>query len=48
MGMLGTRYFPSAFYKLRVIPFASTAMHERVYPVTGAGLATSAPGGGAA
>lgn len=35
MGMLGTRYYPSVFYKLRLIPFASPAMLERTYPVTG-------------
>lgn len=35
MSMLGTRYLPSAFYKLRMIPFASTAMQGRTYPVIG-------------
>lgn len=35
MGMLGTKYFPSAFYKLRMLPFASTAMQARTYPVSG-------------
>lgn len=35
MGMLGTKYFPSAFYKLRMLPFASTAMQARTYPVAG-------------
>jgi hypothetical protein len=34
MSMLGTRYLPSAFYKLRMIPFASQAMLERSFPVT--------------
>lgn len=38
MSMLGTRYLPSAFYKLRMIPFVSTAMQERAYPVGGAGV----------
>jgi hypothetical protein len=38
MSMLGTRYLPSAFYKLRMIPFASTAMQARTYPVTSGGL----------
>ncbi len=33
MSMLGTRYLPSAFYKLRMIPFASTAMQSRAFPV---------------
>lgn len=42
MGMLGTRYFPSVFYKLRLIPFASTAMSERAYPVTAAGASAGA------
>jgi hypothetical protein len=37
MSMLGTRYLPSAFYKLRMIPFVSSAMAARTYPVTGAG-----------
>ncbi|MDE1150368.1 MAG: DUF4255 domain-containing protein [Azospirillaceae bacterium] len=35
MGMLGTRYLPSVFYKLRLIPFASTAMQARAYPARG-------------
>ncbi len=39
MSMLGTRYLPSAFYKLRMIPFASTAMQGRTYPVGGTGMA---------
>jgi len=34
MSMMGTRYLPSAFYKLRMVPFASPAMLERSYPVT--------------
>jgi len=34
MGMLGTRYFPSAFYKLRMLPFVSAAMQGRAWPVT--------------
>ena len=33
MSMLGTRYLPSVFYNLRMIPFASSAMLERRYPV---------------
>ncbi|KUR72082.1 hypothetical protein AQZ49_20565 [Novosphingobium sp. FSW06-99] len=33
MSMLGTRYLPSVFYTLRMIPFASSAMLERRYPV---------------
>lgn len=39
MSMLGTRYLPSAFYKLRMIPFASTAMQGRSYAVGGTGMA---------
>lgn len=38
MSMLGTRYLPSAFYKLRMIPFVSSAMQERAYPVGGTGV----------
>lgn len=38
MSMLGTRYLPSAFYKLRMIPFASTAMQGRAYAVGGSGM----------
>ena len=42
MGMLGTRYFPSAFYKLRMLPFVSTAMQGRAYPVTAPAVANGA------
>lgn len=38
MSMLGTRYLPSAFYKLRMIPFVSSAMQERAYPVGATGV----------
>jgi hypothetical protein len=38
MGMLGTKYLPSVFYKLRMLPFASTAMRARTYPVAGGGI----------
>ncbi len=38
MGMLGTKYLPSVFYKLRLLPFASSAMHARTYAVTGLGV----------
>ena len=41
MGMLGTRYFPSAFYKLRMLPFVSTAMQGRGVGVSGAALSTT-------
>ncbi len=39
MGMLGTRYFPSAFYKLRMIPFVASAMQSRAYAVAAPALA---------
>lgn len=39
MSMLGTPYLPSAFYKLRMIPFVSLAMQERTYPVGATGVA---------
>jgi len=35
MGMMGTRYLPSVFYKLRMLPFASSALLARTYPVLG-------------
>jgi hypothetical protein len=41
MSMLGTRYLPSAFYKLRMIPFTSTAMQARTYPVAGSGIVSN-------
>lgn len=47
MSMLGTRYLPSAFYKLRMIPFVSTAMRARGYAISGAGTGPD-PAGGAA
>lgn len=34
MGMLGTNYLPSVFYKLRMLPFAANVMQARTYPVT--------------
>lgn len=45
MSMLGTRYLPSAFYKMRMLPFASTAMTQRAYPVS-AGTANPLDAGG--
>jgi hypothetical protein len=33
MGMLGTKYLPSAFYKMRMLPFDSSAMMARSYVV---------------
>lgn len=44
MSMLGTRYLPSAFYKLRMIPFAATAMQARSIAVGGAAAETSPAG----
>jgi len=41
MSMLGTRYLPSVFYKLRMLPFASGAMQARTYPVSGGGISES-------
>ncbi len=38
MSMLGTKYLPSVFYKLRMLPFASTAMRARAYPVSSGGI----------
>jgi hypothetical protein len=38
MSTLGTRYLPSAYYKIRMVPFLSSTMQERAYPVAGAGL----------
>ncbi len=43
MGMLGTRYLPSAFYKVRMIAFDSPAMLSRSYAVSGASVGASAP-----
>lgn len=42
MGMLGTKYLPSVFYKLRLLPFASGAMQARAYPVMGVGVSEAA------
>jgi len=44
MGMLGTRYFPSAFYKMRMLPFVSAAMQSRSYPISSAGSDAGARG----
>jgi hypothetical protein len=35
MGMMGTRYLPSVFYKLRMLPFVSATLQSRTYPVRG-------------
>lgn len=35
MGVLGTKYLPSAFYKLRLLPFDSRAMYARGHGVQG-------------
>ncbi|MEA3066482.1 MAG: hypothetical protein QOJ27_2943 [Sphingomonadales bacterium] len=45
MGMLGTKYLPSVFYKLRMLPFASTAMQARTYPAAGNEVAEAPDGG---
>lgn len=36
VGMLGAKYLPSVFYKVRLLPFASPAMQARTYPARGA------------
>lgn len=49
MGMLGTRYLPSAYYKMRMLPFVSAAMQARSYPVSSPGIAgtgNGSPAGG--
>lgn len=38
MGMLGTKYLPAAFYKLRMLPFAAPAMQSRTYPARGGSI----------
>ncbi len=38
MSILGTKYFPSTFYKLRLLPFDSNAMQARTYGVMGVGV----------
>ena len=48
MGMMGTKYFPSAFYKLRMLPFASTAMVSRTYPIGGGDVSETPASQGAA
>ncbi len=47
MGMLGTKYLPSVFYKLRMIPFQSPAMQSRSYPAQGTAV-PEAPNSGEA
>ncbi|AWK89887.1 DUF4255 domain-containing protein [Azospirillum thermophilum] len=41
MGMLGTKYLPAVFYKLRMLPFAAPAMQSRTYPAKGGSIAES-------
>lgn len=41
MGMLGVSYLPSVFYKMRMLPFQSSAMLARTYAVQGSGLDTA-------
>jgi GGDEF domain-containing protein len=43
MSMLGTKYLPAAFYKMRLLPFASNAMQARTYGVMSLGI-SEAPG----
>lgn len=38
MSMLGTKYLPSVFYKLRMLPFAAPAMLARAYPAKGGSI----------
>jgi hypothetical protein len=47
MGMLGTKYLPSVYYKLRMLPFAAPAMQARTFPAKG-GIITEAPNESAA
>ena len=42
MGMLGTKYLPSVYYKLRMIPFASDAMQAAVPAAQGVDAPKSA------
>lgn len=46
MSILGTKYLPAAFYKLRLLAFDSTAMQSRTYGVMGHGVSETpdAPG----
>jgi len=44
MGMLGTRYLPSAFYRVRMIQFDSRAMDARAYAATGIAAETNQTG----
>lgn len=39
MSILGTKYLPAAFYKLRLLSYDSTAMQSRTYGVMGHGIA---------
>ena len=44
MGILGTKYLPSAFYKLRLLPFDSNAMWARTYGAMGLGVSEAPQG----
>ena len=46
LGMLGARYLPSVFYKLRLIPFASDAMQARAHPARGTDVDSGPQQGG--
>lgn len=41
MSILGTKYLPAAFYKLRLLSFDATAMQSRTYGVMGHGVSES-------
>jgi Pvc16 N-terminal domain len=43
MGMIGTKYLPSAYYKLRMLPFTGDAIQGVVPAVEGGDNAASAP-----
>ncbi|MBV7534721.1 DUF4255 domain-containing protein [Duganella sp. sic0402] len=45
MGNLGTKYLPSAFYKLRQLPFDAGAMQALAKPATGMGTAQTPAAG---
>jgi hypothetical protein len=43
MGMLGVKYLPSVFYKVRMLPFAGEAIGSVAPPVGGGDTTTQAP-----
>lgn len=38
MGILGTKYLPSVYYRLRLLPFDANAVQARTYGVMGVGI----------